>query len=472
MPQGSWAQALHSQQVQQDAKCSPACEPQSASSFASTQQSWNNQAGLSAGPVDWQQNALYALDKPAYPPAHSPAAVKAGLPSQLGSSQGQAPIAAPLTASIAAPMAAPVPAPVPAPIAAPIAAPIYAPNNAPTAAPIEAPTAAPITAPIHAPTNAPIAAPTTAPTAAPIAAPIYAPTKDAEAKLTNCHQPGEVVTAVQHQAAHLGTAGPQARVTRSTAGSSPAAGPAQSPATRKQTVPVHQTGMTQQRNELAAALQTLSVSQASMSQSQHEHAAVIQGLAQTSHTDATALSGPWALRNLPRLSLGEAEPLLQMIDCLQAAGALAAPSSAVSHAVACEESVLPQADLVTVPDGRSAADCTQAQTLDHQHQVCRTSKRVLSGVVRSCITLKCARCLLYGARYTWVYQAFHADHAWLCFTSASVQQLGALMLLMTNAQAVQQCNTAGAKLCPTRFCNCCTDNSQAAAFWDQDWFAM
>ena len=386
MPQGSWAQALHSQQVQQDAKCSPACEPQSASSFASAQQSWNNQAGLSAGPVDWQRNALYALDQPAYPPAHSPAAVKAGLPSQLVSSQGQAPIAAPLTASTAAPMAAPVAAPIAAPVAAPIAAPIaaplpastaaniaapiYAPTNAPTAAPIAAPVAAPIAAPIYAPTAAPIAASITAPIAAPIAAPI----NHAEANLTKCHQPGEVLSAVQQQAAHLGTAGPKAGVTHSTAGSSPAAGPALSPATRKQTVPVHQTGMTQQRHELAAALQTLSVSQASMSLSQHEHAAAIQSLAQTSHTDATAFSRPWALRNLPGLSPGEAEPLLQMIDCLQAAGALAARSSAISHAVACEESVLPQADLVTVPDGRSAADCTQAQTLDHQHQVCRTSK--------------------------------------------------------------------------------------------------
>ena len=349
--QGSWAQALH---PQQNAQCSPACEPQAASSFtqASAQQPWNNQADQAAGPVDWQQNALYASDMPAYPSAHSPAVVTDGLSSQLGSSRGAAPIAIPITA--------------------------------PTAAPIAARTAAPISAP----TNAPIYAPVAAPLPTPIAAPIPAPTTDAEAKLVNCHQPAEVLTAAQQQAAHLVTAAPKASVTPSTAGRH-AAGATLSPTMLRQTVPVHQAGRIQEQHEPAAAIrgslkQAVSVSQASMTQQQQKPAAAIQGSAQMPNTGAVpASSNPEALHSLPGMSLHEAEPLLQLIDRLQAAGALAAPSSAVTHAAACEEPVLSQADLVPLSEGRSAAECVQAHTLDRQHQVCRQAR----DAVRCCVKL-------------------------------------------------------------------------------------
>ena len=312
--QGSQAQALHLQQMQQDAQRSPPREFQAASSFAqaSAQQACNNQADLAAEPVDWQQNALYASDMPAYPPPQSPAAVEAGVFSQLGFSQR----------------------------------------------------------------GCTIATPTTAPTAAPTGAPTAAPTEGAEANLINCHQPAELLTAAHQQAADLLTAGPEASVTQGTAGRH-AAGASLSPVPLKQTVPVSQHGISQQQHEPAAAMQaslkqTVPVSQANMTQQQHEPAAAIPGSAQTSSTDAvSASSQPQALCSLPGLSLGEAEPPLQLIDRLQAARALAAPSPAVA---ACEEPVLSQADLVTVSEGRNTADSTQAHTLDQQQQVCRTSK--------------------------------------------------------------------------------------------------
>lgn len=132
------------------------------------------------------------------------------------------------------------------------------------------------------------------------------------------------------------------------------------------------------QREPAAATQaslkhTVSGSQSSMTHQWHEHAAATQHSPQSANANAVPAYGkPEATCSLSGLSLHEAEPLLQLINRLQAAGSLAAPSSAVAHVAAGEESVPAQAGFAMVSEAGPAADCLQARSVHQQPQVCCT----------------------------------------------------------------------------------------------------
>lgn len=269
LPQGNSPLPLYPRQLQQGAQHSPAPQAQGSSTVADSStlrafQKGENEAGLTAGPVDRWQNALHAPDLQACLSAQNSAAE----PCHQG--------AVAMAASRRNP---------------------------------ELPGSA-----------------------------AYA-----EVTSGNCHQQAEALSADRSRTAHTEDAGAAAASSLS-----PSAKPATNACLGS-----------------AAANQAGSVNQPGMTQHQHQHAVWTEG----SNANATrAVSMPPALPGLAGLSLLEATPLLQLINSLQAAGALAAPSSAVAHVETRDAPVAeePVGDLLEMSS-------VQADTRKHQLQVCHTS---------------------------------------------------------------------------------------------------
>lgn len=159
----------------------------------------------------------------------------------------------------------------------------------------------------------------------------------ADASSGNCHQEAEVPSAARGQAADSEAA---------------RAAAARSPSTT-----VRHATIAPQEN--ATAKQAGSVTQLGMTQ----HTEGSNGNA------ASALSMAGAVPGLQGLSLLEATPLLHLINSLQAAGALAAPSSAVAQVATCQDPMAANAPVAEEPEGLLEANCLQPGTCQPQHQV-------------------------------------------------------------------------------------------------------
>lgn len=212
------------------------------------------------------------------------------------------------------------------------------------------------------------------------------------------------------------------------------------------------------QHEPAAAIQAslkhmVSVGQSSMTHHRHEHAAATQHSTQASNANAvTACSKPQASCSLSGLSLQEAEPLLQLINRLQAAGSLAAPSLAVAHVAAGEELVPAQAGSAMVSEGGNAVYSIQAHTLHQQPQVCNADQcKGAQGMPVVCETPLCrifpTSCSMGRNKHPMlIIHGLHL-HLHLCTHSASVLAYGSTpkpsIMRRCNCQMVQTPLEAG-----------------------------
>lgn len=109
-----------------------------------------------------------------------------------------------------------------------------------------------------------------------------------------------------------------------------------------------------------------SVTQPGITRHQHQHAVQNEG----SNVNAAPTSSmPGAVAGLQGLSLLEATPLLQLINSLQAAGALAAPSSADAQVDTCQDPMVASAPVAEKPVGPLETNCLQPGTCHRQLQV-------------------------------------------------------------------------------------------------------